>query len=228
MENNIKAPSIKVAINNAEPLYSYQRNTISDAFRCPVRDTYGMAEFVCAASECENGNLHFWPEVGYTEVLDDKDDREIAQGETGRLVCTGLLNSVMPLIRYEVGDRGYILNGSTLCECSRNLPILGGIDGRSDDVIITRDGRRIGRLDPVFKAEFPIREAQIIQEDIDLIKVKLVVANGYKREVGEKIVSGIRDRVGDIEINLELVDKIPRTNNGKFRAVISKLNHQID
>ena len=42
-----------VAITNAEPLFEYQRKTISEAFQCPVRETYGMAEIVTAASECK-------------------------------------------------------------------------------------------------------------------------------------------------------------------------------
>ena len=35
-----------VAITNAEPVYDYQRATIAQAFNCPVRETYGMAEIV--------------------------------------------------------------------------------------------------------------------------------------------------------------------------------------
>src|SRR5262249_43089394 len=40
-----------VAIANAEPLFDYQRQTIAEAFQCPVRETYGLAEIVAAASE---------------------------------------------------------------------------------------------------------------------------------------------------------------------------------
>ena len=36
-----------------------------------MRDTYGMAEMVAAASECDHGRLHLWPEAGVVEVLDD-------------------------------------------------------------------------------------------------------------------------------------------------------------
>ena len=53
-----------VAITNAEPVFDYQRWAIAEAFQCPVRETYGMAEIVAAASECTAGKLHLWPEVG--------------------------------------------------------------------------------------------------------------------------------------------------------------------
>src|SRR5207247_6847500 len=61
---------LAVAIANAEPLLEHQREAISAAFGCPVRETYGMAETVAAASECEFGVLHQWPEVGWIEVLE--------------------------------------------------------------------------------------------------------------------------------------------------------------
>ena len=57
-----------VVITNAEPLFDYQREIISEAFNCPVRETYGMAEMVAAASECENGNLHQWLDAGVLEI----------------------------------------------------------------------------------------------------------------------------------------------------------------
>jgi hypothetical protein len=41
--------------------------------------------------------------------------------------------------------------------------------GRTDDVFLSRDGRRIGRLDGVFKSDLGIIEAQVIQESVDRI-----------------------------------------------------------
>src|SRR5262249_47693863 len=51
-EQGIALPAMRVAIANAEPIYGYQREEIARAFGCPVRETYGMAEMVTAASEC--------------------------------------------------------------------------------------------------------------------------------------------------------------------------------
>ncbi len=73
MEMGVTIPLLKVVISNAEPLLPDQRRLIQEVFGCPVRDTYGMAEMVAAAGECEHGTLHLWPEVGVVEVLDDDD-----------------------------------------------------------------------------------------------------------------------------------------------------------
>jgi phenylacetate-CoA ligase len=64
LEKGIKVSNLKVAISNAEPLFEHQRSVIEMAFGCPVRDTYGMAEIVAAASECSKGKMHLWPDVG--------------------------------------------------------------------------------------------------------------------------------------------------------------------
>lgn len=223
LEQNLNIPALKAAISNAEPLYSHQRDVISKAFQCPVYDTYGLSENVCAASECSHGNMHLWPEVGVTEVLDEESDLPLLIGKTGRIICTGLLNMTMPLIRYDIGDRGF-LSTETNCACRRKLPILGGIEGRNDDVIRTSDGRRIGRLDPVFKADLPIREAQIIQVSLESVLVHYVPAPNCSQQDLNVLAARLQERLGTIGVKLEAVEKVSRTANGKFRAVISRIN----
>src|SRR5439155_9001358 len=36
--------ALKVVVTNAEPLFDFERRAIAEAFGCPVRETYGMAE----------------------------------------------------------------------------------------------------------------------------------------------------------------------------------------
>ncbi len=221
-------PQLKVIISNAEPLYEHQRKLIIDVFGCTVIDSYGLSEIVCGASECSGGNLHLWPEAGYWEVLQDDWDRPVDEGKPGRLVCTGLLNPAMPLIRYEVGDRVAIAPKSERCSCGRGLPILKSVDGRVDDVILTKDGRRIGRLDPVFKADLPIKEAQIIQESISRVRLRYVPTSDFVESDQKSIIQRLQQRLGDMKITLEVVETIPRSSNGKFRAVISNINKTIE
>jgi phenylacetate-CoA ligase len=222
-EQHLEPPHFNVVVSNAEPLYTHQRDLISRVFGCPVRDTYGMSEMVAAAGECEHGRLHLWPEAGIVEVFADDRDEPAPWGTVGRLICTGLINQDMPLIRYELGDRGALASPTESCPCGRTLPILQSIEGRDDDVIITADHRRIGRLDSVFKADFPIREAQVIQETLTSLRVKVVPDERYTYSSGERIKAALRERVGQMPIVIECVDHIPRGQNGKFWAVISQV-----
>lgn len=212
---------MRVVVTNAEPLYDHQRQAIAAAFQCSVRETYGMSELAAAASECEHGRLHLWPEVGIVEVLEH--GKPVQDGSSGDIVVTGLLNSDMPLVRYCVGDRGLSPLPDTTCPCGRSLPVLRSVEGRTDDLLYTPDGRRVGRLDPVFKADLPIREAQIIQEALDHLRVRYVPATGFTARHGQRIVEYLRARMGKIVVVLEEVSEIPRTASGKFRAVICKL-----
>lgn len=78
---------------------------------------------VAAVSECSHHSLHLWPDAGIGEVMDTYIDTKIAGGSKGRLVCTGLVNQEMPLIRYEVGDVGEMAPLEHRCGCGRTLPI---------------------------------------------------------------------------------------------------------
>jgi phenylacetate-CoA ligase len=202
---------IAAVITNAEPLLDYQRQNIERAFGCPVYETYGMSEIVAAASECEHGAMHLWPEAGVLESVD------------GNLVSTGLMNPDMPLIRYATGDRVSFGDERPNCACGRLLPLLAKIDGRSDDVLYTADGRRVGRLDPIFKASLPIHEAQIVQEALDRVRVIYVPDAAFSPESAAELTRLIRDRMGNIDVALEPVERVPRGANGKFRAVVCRL-----
>nr|WP_281720574.1 hypothetical protein [Nitrosomonas nitrosa] len=221
LESGRNGVDMVVAITNAEPVYQYQRATIAQAFNCPVRETYGMAEIVTAATECAAGRLHVWPEVGWVEVLDESGS--VPSGTSGDLVCTGLINLDMPLIRYRTGDRGTLAQRQGLCQCGRNLPVLESVDGRIDDFLYTRDGRRIGRLDPIFKGDLPIREAQIVQETLDLVRIRYVPSTGFGSVHECEIKQRLRARMGEVNIVLEPITEVAREPNGKVRSVICKV-----
>jgi phenylacetate-CoA ligase len=213
---------LKVVITNAEPLYDFQREVISKAFKCPVRETYGLGEMVCAMSECEHEKLHLWPETGLVELLGE-DDQPVERGVAGRLVSTGLMNEAMPLIRYESMDMAQYPASDDRCSCGRGLPLVEKVIGRLDDAIITRDGRRLALLDIIFGPDLHVKEAQLIQETLDCLRIKVVPSDGWGEADERKIRSAVRMRTGELEVLIETVPHIERTWAGKFRVMISKL-----
>ena len=224
LENNVTL-DLKVVLTNAEPLYDYQRAAMQQAFNCPVRETYGLCEMVCAMSECEHGRLHLWSEAGVAELLDN-DDLPVKPGEAGKLVCTGLLNEAMPLIRYEVMDEARFAPPDYQCPCGRSLPVVEKVLGRLDDTIVTKDGRKLALLDIVFGAHLHIKEAQIVQESLDLVRVRVVPASGWSDADAHEIRAAMIERMGETEIRVEIVDEIERTFAGKLRVMVSKIKSQ--
>jgi len=210
-----------VVLTNAEPLLNYQREEIARAFQCPVRETYGMGENVAAATECEQGRLHQWPEAGIIEVVDA--DRSLPLGEFGEFICTGLMNLDMPFIRYRLGDSGRLAAAEERCACGRTLPLITSIDGRTNDMLLTADGRRVFWLNPVLYG-IPIRQAQFVQEALDRVRIRYAPTPAFTTEAGESMATRLRARMGDIEVVLEQVSELPRTNNGKIQTVICNLS----
>lgn len=210
---------LKIVITEAEPLFEHQRRVISEAFQCPVRETYGMGEVVTAASECESGTLHQWPEIGHVEVLGETG--RVSDGEFGELVCTSLLNADMPFIRYRLGDRGRLTTHAS-CECGRTLPAIDVMEAGSYDLLITQDGRRILGLEDVF-FNMPIRQAQIVQERLDLIRARYVPAPGFTAESARSIIDAVQARMKGVQVILEPVGEIPRAANGKFWLQLCKV-----
>lgn len=223
LDGGLDAPRMRAVVTNAEPLNAYQRDLISRAFGCPTFSSYGMSEAVVGASECEAGALHYWPDAGILEVFDDDRDVEVPRGTAGRLICTGLLNSEMPLIRYEVGDRGLVAVDSGACACGRTLPRLTSIEGRNIDSIVTADGRRVFWLNPVFYG-LPVHEAQLVQTSVADLIVNVVPADGFDQETRHAIVQRLRQRVGDITVDIREQSHIPRGPNGKFQFLVSEVS----
>lgn len=216
LELNIQPPPLRVIFSNSEILYNHQRKLIEQAFSCPVVNTYGMAEMVFGASECINGDLHVWPEVGIAETINGSKE--------GEFCFTGLINEDMPLIRYQNGDSGILPDWNTFGVCEKKMPFFEIIYGRQNDLIITPDGRKLYLLDSLFNG-LPVVEVQLVQKSIFEIILNVVpVQMESYQELTLELQKRVMDYVGDVIVKVEIVKQIPRESNGKFRPYISLIN----
>lgn len=211
----------KAIITSSETLLDHQREAIETVFGCRVFDFYGNAEAVSFIGQCEHGSHHSHPEYGVIEVI-GADGKPVPPGAEGELVCTGFLNEAMPLIRYRIGDSA-VLSGEP-CPCGRNFPVVKQIVGRMDDIIVTPEGNRVGRLDPIFKGLTSIKETQIVQETRERLTMNIVPDKGFHPGMADALVGELRKRVGHtIKVDVQILDSIPRTKAGKFKAVVSRV-----
>lgn len=211
----------RAVMTTSETVTDHAREVLEQAWSCPVFDHYGAVEACVLASQCAQGRYHVSPDFGLVEILRE-DGEPCAPGEIGEVVCTGLNNTLQPLIRYRIGD---VAAWSTDrdCACGRSLPILERIEGRVEDMCFTRTGRAVLRFDTVFKGIAAIKEGQVVQKDLDRFVVNVVPDVAFGDPDRRRILHNMALHVGDVRTDVVVVPSIPRTAGGKFRAVVCEI-----
>ena len=213
--------NVKSVITYSEKLHKHQRHLLEKAFNCKVYDIYSMWEAVCIISECDHNNKHQHMEYSAMELLNEN-NQPVESGITGEITATSFYNYSMPFIRYKTGDLANL--SQSKCSCDRNHLIVENIDGRADDIIITPDGNKIGRISPAFSPIKGINYAQIVQNQIEIINIYLVKNKDFNSDTLSQLEIELRKRVGKtIMIEFYFVEDIKPSSNGKRRLVINNI-----
>jgi phenylacetate-CoA ligase len=110
------------------------------------------------------------------------------------------------------------------------MPILKELVGRLEDTVIGPDGREMVRFHGIFVGLPSIREGQVIQESHSKFRLRLSVDPDFSEQDRKVIGKRFKERLGNIDLRIEIVDFIERSEGGKFKAVISNLqrSHKTD
>jgi phenylacetate-coenzyme A ligase PaaK-like adenylate-forming protein len=220
-EMDIKAPKLKAVLTSSEKLTDEMRKTFKRVYKCEAFDSYNGVDLCNLISECEYHRLHVVSDAGIIEVLNN-DGQQCKPGETGEVVATGLLNFDQPLIRYQVGDLVKIAEDQN-CPCKRNLLVIDEIIGRVEDMVIGPDGREMRRFHGITIDIPGIVESQIIQHELSKFEIKLVVSQVYSNNSDLILKKRMISQLGDINLDVNIVESIARSPNGKFKSVISHI-----
>jgi phenylacetate-CoA ligase len=221
LDQKLEVPALKAVVTTSEKLTPEMRSIMEQAYRCRIFEEYSSVENAVFASECEAGRLHVSPDSGIVEIVRENGS-PCAFGETGEVIATCLLREYQPLIRYRIGDLAAW--DDQPCPCGRQMPILKEVVGRIEDVVVGPDGREMVRFHGIFANQPNIVEGQIIQEALDLIRVRVVPTSAFSPVDVADIESRIKQRLGSVQVIVEKVSEIPRSKAGKFKAVISLLS----
>ena len=212
-ERQLTPPPMRAIFTASETLRPEDAELITQVFGAPVVDRYGNAERTLAGGHCERGGYHIWTDCTLLEFIDAGDG-------LSELVGTPLTGRAMPLLRYRSGD--HVVVESPPCPCGRPFPVVGRVIGRLDPPLLTPDGRRIGRLDHIWKGVAHVACSQIVQEADLTVRLLVVTESGFGDEDRGVIMGHARERLGpDLNILIEEVDRLPRTPAGKLLAVVS-------
>lgn len=216
IENDVSPPeSVKIITTGAENLTAPGAKCISEAFRSPVFQHYGLAESTANFSQEPNGKMYVDEDFSHVEFPLS------TNGLSRKIIGTNWHNPAFPLFRYDSGD----LCQLTLCEVKgpRSREILT-IDGREEDVVILNNGVHLTRLDQIFAELINIRKAQIHQTVIGEAEFRIVKGAFYKNQDEIKLIEAIKQKFGDkCKYDIVYVDQLKQTTNGKLRLVISTI-----
>lgn len=223
VRQGVELPRPRALITSAETLTPEARAELQAAYGCRVHDQYAASEPSCFWADCEHGTLHVHSEYGFSEIVDEAGE-PVPPGVEGGVVVTSFLNPVMPLLRYRVGD--VAVRGADGCPCGRPLPVVQRVVGRTDDVLFVPGRGYLGRMDPVFKGVPCLVEAQIVQEALDRLVLRIVPDPCFGEDAERALVAAVRARVGDAPaVEVQRLPAIPRGPNGKFISVVSRVKH---
>jgi len=226
LERRAESLPMRAVFTSSETLLPIQRETIERAFSCRVFDYFGHAERVAFATECErHEGKHIAEEFGVVEIADAV-GTPVRDGDAGFLVGTSLYNTAMPLFRYRTSDVTAILPEP--CPCGRTLRRIRDVTTKAEDIVFTPDGRMISPsvLTHPFKPLVQVLKSQIVQDRLDHLTVKIVPSSEFAATDREHLIRELQSRLGpSMTIDIEVVDDIHRERSGKFRWVISNVQH---
>lgn len=222
-DKGIKGINVKLVIIDSMSLFDHETEMIERVFGCKIFWNYHNRENGTFASECsEHNGYHLFAQLFVFEFV--REGEQVAPGETGSILVTDLTNYAMPFIRYEVGDMG--VPSDDICTCGRGLPLMTKLLGRTSQILVSATGEFIIGpfyvcLEHFFEAG-KIKQYQIVQETPARITVRIIPGRAYASEDSESVRKAMRSIVGDLKIQVKLVDSIAKSKSGKRQVVVRK------
>jgi len=209
----------KAVIVTSEMLLQPQAEAIKQAFGLTAANEYGSAEAGIMCFQCREGGWHISADNLILEI-----DHPDENGE-GKVVVTPLMNYAMPLVRYEIGDVGKLVQEK--CACGRTLPLFQLSQGRVEEVIVTPKGKTactaffayIGKsLTPL-----GLRQFRAVQKSPTLLHMQLVHAKKGDAASEALIRAQVRKYLGEeMTVAIEYLEEIQPDASGKLRYFIKE------
>jgi phenylacetate-coenzyme A ligase PaaK-like adenylate-forming protein len=200
LERGLKFPGLRAVLPFGGMMSSAMAARVEAGFGAPFRDLYGTGELGMVAASCgKSRGLHVFDDLFVVEVL--RDGRAVDPGQVGRVTITDLSNYAMPIVRYDVGDIGSLIDEP--CPCGRSGRRLV-LHGRCQETLADSMGDLITGsecLDLIF-ADSNVQNGRVDELRPGQFNLTLVVAEGsdepgdlavaFRRRIGEDRVRQVR------------------------------------
>ena len=214
----------EVVITWAAPLYEHEERTLREVLGCQVTNIYGAREVGHVALRCPAGNYH----INEENLIVEEEGSSGGGSNGGELLVTTLDVTIMPFLRYRMGDLGRLARKE--CACGRTLLQLEEIKGRTGEIFRTPDGRMISPnfwcrtfMNPNLGGK--IVRFQVIYKREDEIEILIVRGSEYdeatKRELEKFLSANFSEQ---LKVYITHVDEILPQVSGKYQMVVNRVS----
>jgi phenylacetate-CoA ligase len=222
IEKDIEGFRFSLIFTGGEMLEEDTRRLAKDVFNAEIFDGYGAREVGSICQECvTHTGYHTVGESVIIEVT--RNGEPVSTGEEGEITVTNLNNYALPFIRYNLEDLGVLIGDE--CSCGKSFPLMRVTGGRKRDVINLPNGRQLSALAVYGSLAFiqGIKQFQLIQEKNDYFNVRIVKGRDFTDKTTNEIIQTLEQRLGDVLVDVSVVDNIPREKSGKFKPFVTNV-----
>lgn len=210
----------RAVVSTSETLFDEQRHDMQNAFGCSVVNEYGARDAGILAYQCPNGSMHITMENAVLEVVDLISGNPAEPGRTGAVVVTDLNNFSMPRLRYSLGDAASL--SPEKCGCRLGLPVLKDIQGRVDELLLSRDGNLVSShlINSIMRNANGISRYRLTQHNLDTATLEIVKNPAFSPEEARQVKDRLSEVLGGVTISTKITEEILPGKSGKYRYIV--------
>lgn len=219
--NKIKDSSLKLKfiVVGGEIICSKDKSLYERTLRTRVVESYGSVELGIIAFQQMHQWLRLNEDLTYYEFIEIS-NKLSDENLKSKLVMTDLSMTLMPLIRYDLGD--FVIPKID------NNSIVGitKIYGRQDDKVYLENGEVVNFLVfyEVIDKYMEIKQIKIFQKNYNFFEILIVINPEKMNKIKARLVKDLTAiTLPSCQFEFEILDEIPIDANGKNRFLVSEI-----
>lgn len=210
--------SLNLMILTSEPICTKIIDRVERAFRVPAISEYGSIECGFIAGEHTDRTLRVREDIVFLETIG------MAEGNYD-IVLTVLTNPSFPLIRYSIGD----VTSEPLKAPSAGFAILESVDGRENDLLMSRTGQILhpNIVTEIFEHTPGVRKYRVTQKADGSLAVMVELMDRQVTLDTVILSQKLSNLTEGYPVKAEVVGEIPTMASGKHRWIVSERTKRI-
>ncbi len=214
-------PKVKLVTLTAEPLHNYMVTKIESAFGVPAVAEYGAVECGVIATEFPDRTLRIREDMCFVETVPAIQNESTC--DKYEIIVTVLTNPSFPLIRYSIGD----VTNAPISRPDVGFSILGHVDGRSNDMLMARNGEIIhpNAIKNVVEFVDAIRFQGIQAANGDFV-LKLERPTDLRPAERHRLTQHISNMLAGHAVEIIVTSQLETSAAGKHRWLVSEMTSE--